>query len=272
MNSDKYEQERDSNNKARQLGIGALLIGLAVGIVCLIFNNFEISIGTIGSTEFVFAYDLLFFILLGFIVAAVGFALIVLSARDGKKLSITEATEKKHDGAKLTSELELAEAGDAEAQFELGCRYDRGDGVERDFAAAYGWWLKSAKQGHATSQYNVGSMLENGDGVEKDYAEAFRWFSLSGEQGYPTAMYRLGYFYKEGRHVGRDDAIAFEWFEKAAEKGNAWACYNLGQAYLEGAGRPADRAKAIDFLTRAADQKIKAARTKLDELLGGKNA
>jgi len=42
-----------------------------------------------------------------------------------------------------------AEQGDADAQFNLGVRYDAGQGVQQDMAAA--WLRKAAEQGHEGS-------------------------------------------------------------------------------------------------------------------------
>ncbi len=41
-----------------------------------------------------------------------------------------------------------AEAGDAEAQFQLGKKYANGDGVEQDYAEALKWYMKSAEHGN----------------------------------------------------------------------------------------------------------------------------
>ena len=44
---------------------------------------------------------------------------------------------------------ELAEAGDAEAQTELGERYEDGCDVVRDNAVAVSWFRRAAEQGYA---------------------------------------------------------------------------------------------------------------------------
>ena len=43
-----------------------------------------------------------------------------------------------------------AEAGDADAQYNLGWMYDEGEGVEQDFKEAVKWYQKAADQGLAT--------------------------------------------------------------------------------------------------------------------------
>ena len=51
---------------------------------------------------------------------------------------------------------QLAERGDAEAQFELGKCYRRGSGIKRDFTLAVEWYRKAAEQGNAPAQNNLG--------------------------------------------------------------------------------------------------------------------
>ena len=70
----------------------------------------------------------------------------------------------------LTAIRDLAAAGDANAQFELGTRYAEGRGVTRDAKAALQWFEKAAEQGLAPAQYRLGSLYEKGVGVERDYA------------------------------------------------------------------------------------------------------
>ena len=77
---------------------------------------------------------------------------------------------------------ELAEQGDAIAQYNLALMYDNGDGVEQNDAEAFRWYKKAAEQGHAIAQFNLGVMYDEGQGVNQDYAEAVRWYSKVAEQ------------------------------------------------------------------------------------------
>ena len=55
-----------------------------------------------------------------------------------------------------------AEAEDAEAQYELGARYARGEGVPRNYTAAVSWFRRAAEQGHIGAAYNLGAMYAGG--------------------------------------------------------------------------------------------------------------
>ena len=48
-----------------------------------------------------------------------------------------------------------------------------------------------AEQGDADAQYNLGLMYYRGDGATQNYAEAVRWYRLAAEQGghHPSIQY-----------------------------------------------------------------------------------
>lgn len=112
---------------------------------------------------------------------------------------------------------ELAEQGDAEAQFNLGYRYVAGDGVPQDGAEALRWWRAAANQAHAGSRVALGVMYAGGQlGIPQDEAEAARWFRLAADQGKATAQRYLGLMYADGQGVPQDDVAAYMWLELAA--------------------------------------------------------
>jgi len=76
--------------------------------------------------------------------------------------------------------LEAAEQGHAEAQFELGRMYIRGEGCQKDYATAAHWTRKAAKQGHKSAQFNLGWMYSHGHGVKGDEAQTKHWYREAG--------------------------------------------------------------------------------------------
>ena len=59
----------------------------------------------------------------------------------------------------------LAEKGNAAAEEKLGRLYERGKGVQRDYAAAAMWYRKSAEKGDAAAQARLALMLRLGMGA-----------------------------------------------------------------------------------------------------------
>lgn len=111
----------------------------------------------------------------------------------------------------------------AKVQYELGWRYDEGEGVDQDSAKAFEWYRKSAEQGFVGAQYSLGVMYENGKGVKKDFFKASEWYCKAAGQGDVDAQYNLGAMYEIGEGVEQDYAKAMEWYTKAAAQGDAGA-------------------------------------------------
>ena len=148
----------------------------------------------------------------------------------------------------------LAERGDADAQAELGVRYEAGRGVDRNYGEAVTWYRRAAEQGHAHGQSCLGAMYGSGRGVSRDDAEAVRWYRLAAEGGHAVAQFRLGAHYADGRGVARSDAEAVRWYRLAADQGNLEAQHNLGRMYREGRGVQRNLATAVRWIRRAAEQ------------------
>ena len=154
----------------------------------------------------------------------------------------------------ITPLRELAEAGDAAAQTELGERYEDGRDVGRDYWRAISWYRHAADQGYARGQTNVGRMYGLGRGVSQDDAESVRWYRRAAEQGYALAQTNLGAMYREGLGVPQNDAEAIRWYRRAAEQGHAGGQTSLGVMYRDGRGVAQDHEEAVRWFRRAAEQ------------------
>ena len=53
------------------------------------------------------------------------------------------------------------------------------------------WYGKAAEQGNAKAQYNLGLRYENGQGVAQDYGKAVEWYTKAAEQGLELAIEKL---------------------------------------------------------------------------------
>src|SRR3954468_22662529 len=80
-----------------------------------------------------------------------------------------------------------ADEGDATAQFTLGMRYSRGDGVPVDLGTGAAWFTKAALQGDPDAQLNIGMMYERGDGVTRNLRTAAEWYGKAANQGHVYA-------------------------------------------------------------------------------------
>ena len=113
-----------------------------------------------------------------------------------------------------------AEQGDATAQFNLGYKYDFGEGVVEDNEAAAKWYRLAADQGDADAQYNLGVLYFFGEGVAEDKEAAVKWYRLAAEQGDADGQWALGFMYDNGEGVAEDNEAAVKWFRLAAAQGD----------------------------------------------------
>jgi hypothetical protein len=71
-----------------------------------------------------------------------------------------------------------AAKGDGEAEWNLGMKYDLGEGVGKNPERAFCWIHRSAEHGYISAWQILGIMYSVADGVAKDYTEAYKWFYL----------------------------------------------------------------------------------------------
>lgn len=140
-----------------------------------------------------------------------------------------------------------AEAGDVQAQFQLGVAYDGGRGVLRDFEEARKWYQRAAEGGLAEAQNSLGSILQE-DGK---FAEAISWYEKAAAQGHARATNSLGLLHDLGRGVPQDRRKGFELYTRAAELGWAEAMLNIGVMYGAGQLGEPDLVAACTWIVRA---------------------
>jgi TPR repeat protein len=156
-----------------------------------------------------------------------------------------------------------ADAGQAEAQFDLGVLYAQGLGVSRDLNVAANWYRKSANQGNAEAAFALGQMYSRGWGIPRDDADAIRWFQMANSvdtDGPPTDWMIL-----EGYGMPQDAARAAYWYGVAAEKGHPEAQFNLGLLYASGKGVNRDAEQAARWVSASAAQGYARAMAQLGE-------
>jgi TPR repeat protein len=98
--------------------------------------------------------------------------------------------------------------------------YGKGRGVPQDYATAVTWYRHAAEAGYADAQYNLGVMYRKGQGVPKDYAEAIKWYRRAAEAGDADAQAVLGIAYAIGKGVPQDYIAAHMWLNLAASTGD----------------------------------------------------
>jgi hypothetical protein len=124
----------------------------------------------------------------------------------------------------------------------------------KDYGKALSWFLKGADAGNADAQANLGRMYYDGLGVPQDFAQSFNWYRKAGEQGHPIGEELVGNMYRKGKGVTTDYRAAVMWLERAAEHGSSSAKIGLSAMYLSGEGVPKDVGKGIAWMENVADK------------------
>ena len=109
----------------------------------------------------------------------------------------------------------LADAGDADAAFNLGQAYRLGRGVLVDLATAQTWLERAAQKDHPDAQTTLGLLLfQNGN-----QTEGLRWLKLSAERGDARAMLVYGTALFNGDSVEQDPVLGYAYVSRAAAQG-----------------------------------------------------
>lgn len=83
---------------------------------------------------------------------------------------------------------QAAQAGDAQAQYELGEFYYDGKHAPRDLTQALNYFEKASLQGHAQAQYQLGLMFFKGEGVQANNIQAYIVLKMAAVNGSEDAL------------------------------------------------------------------------------------
>ena len=148
---------------------------------------------------------------------------------------------------------QLAEDGDAYAQYIIGTAYRDGGLLIPDTVKAQKLLERAAEQDLDAAQYALGKLHLSDDTDIHDSAKGIYWLKRSADNGNDFAAYRLGKEYLSGKNVSKDTSTAAEYLRQAANNGNAYAQYLLGKLTLMGEGIPKDPDAAYEWFVAARD-------------------
>ena len=156
-------------------------------------------------------------------------------------------------GQTMDELLQKANAGDAQAQYEMGiiCYSNGIDGNEKSYREAINWFMKAADQGHVAALYYVGLCFINGTGCEKSKAYdklGVICLKKSAEQGFAQAQNELGCCYLYGEGVTKNEKEAEKLFFQALKNVDNDAYFSLGLLYER-----SDKEKAVYYYKKHMD-------------------
>ena len=170
--------------------------------------------------------------------------------------------------------VKKAEAGDAEAQYNLGQCYENGQVGIKDNKDAVKWYTKSAEQGYVKAEYSLSQCCKFGKGVPRDKKEAKKWSDkvlahASADELWLFSQWRVNPTRQEEENQEIEKRSyelvdeEFEYLKKSAEQGNAKAQLLLSHCYYFGIGFTRDEKEAVKWWTLLAEQGIADAQSNL---------
>jgi TPR repeat protein len=140
-----------------------------------------------------------------------------------------------------------ADAGDAEAMYQLGWAYQWGTSGPIDFVKSATYYGRAAEAGHPAGIYSYAGAIFSGRVVGKDKADGKRWRTREVEMGDGAALALLGIEYFYGNDGAPSDPVkAKEIFLRAAKAGSS-----SGWLWLSDMEK--DKNKAAELRERAAE-------------------
>lgn len=155
-----------------------------------------------------------------------------------------------------------ANQGEAEAEFELGSMYVKGEGVAQDLMKARTLIRSAAEKGYVGAVVVLAEAYLNGglgfsEAERKDPVESARWIKSAAEKGHAGS---LVFLVDRFLGAGGQDVEAYEWVRKAAEREYLPAVEALAQAYRDGSrfGLAANMGEAEKWEAKAKALKLKS--------------
>ena len=144
-----------------------------------------------------------------------------------------------------------ADAGFANALFNLGAAYDHGQGVLQNYPMALALYEKAVEKGSASAMVNLGAMYSDGRGVPKDEVKSLEWDEKAVEAGQPFGLAGIAVHYFNGTGVPRDFNMAAQYLQQEADLGDGYSLRYLAEMYEKGYLGAPDLQKAGALRLRA---------------------
>lgn len=164
----------------------------------------------------------------------------------------SDAPEESDQGESSQGEslLDMAQSGDAQAQYELAMQHEALSTNSTSHAqAAMEYYEMASEQGHAGAQFRLANMLAANEGITESVIELLE---DSAENGNNAAAFMLGMQHLLGNATEQNDAEALQYFQQAAAQNYLPAMEALALMYEHGLGIEPDMQMANKLRADAA--------------------
>lgn len=121
----------------------------------------------------------------------------------------------RYDTMQVADLINHAKSGNQQAQFYLAKRYQKGQGVQQNYAQALQWYTAAANQDIAPAQLNLAFMYIRGEGVQPNAQQARYWLEKAARRGDNRASYTLAMLDEKERKL----VDAYKWYDLASRDG-----------------------------------------------------
>lgn len=177
-----------------------------------------------------------------------------------------------HYSTAIRAWVEIAKAGNASAENNIGYAYEKGLGARQDYLEAFKRYKNASNLGSFEAKHNLAMLYFNGYGVERNYSEAFKLFNDADKGKIPEAQFMIGKMLNEGIGVLKNSKQALNFFLKSAKNNYVNSQFMVGYLFLSGEAGISDPFRArvwaeIADINKYPDAKLLAeySEYKLDE-------
>jgi TPR repeat protein len=111
--------------------------------------------------------------------------------------------------------------------------YTGEEGLTQDYTKAAEYFEAAAQQGDANALFNLGKLYFRGQGVEANPGKALEYYRKAADLDHILALNTLGGLYRSGAQTGADAKLAREYFARSAAFGNAVGLYETAEFILQ---------------------------------------
>ncbi len=124
-----------------------------------------------------------------------------------------------------------ANAGDLEAQYDMGDVYRYGRGVTKNITKAIDWYTKAANKGHVKAMKSLYCLYMIYAETQPSYQNAKYWLEMAAGYGDVQSMNNLGYVYANGKYGFPQDAEKSSYWYRMANSGQRPPLPNTKQSF-----------------------------------------
>jgi type II secretory pathway pseudopilin PulG len=132
-------------------------------------------------------------------------------------------THNENSSLEATSTVKNDEMSASETYL-LARKYEKGDGVEKNYDKAIELYEQIATQGDVDAMFALGTIYSVDDTGRRDNAKAEKWYMQGANKGDPACQWAIGNMYESGQYgIEQSNSEAVKWYKKASEQGDETA-------------------------------------------------